>query len=126
MNRAPLNLLAYLAGLLSGAIVLVVAFIVHLAGQPLTTPGSTDELLDRFDAQLERVEDLHCGSIDAAGCFVAPDLIQVDTGVGELEHDVVLHELGHLIQYRLGLPADECQADAFAILFGATHVGYEC
>lgn len=66
----------------------------------------------------------------STACFsrFTPDVIYVDQSVAGTwyERDVILHELGHVLQYRFGLPLDECHADQIARDLGATWTGYDC
>lgn len=63
----------------------------------------------------------------ALGCFVehTPTVIYVSPDLGDYTEQVILHELGHVMQYRNGVPMDECGADQFAALMGSDE-GYNC
>lgn len=89
-------------------------------------PGMTvdNDIASQFGVTVQIVEDPPCGE---SGCFLraTPDVIYVKEGLGaEWFRYVVLHEIGHVIQYRLGLPMDECAADRFAQSMGSEHGGY--
>jgi hypothetical protein len=95
-------------------------------------PGAAhdaDSIAAKFDVQIVWQNRVLCAGPDdrVAGCFTpaAPDTIFVRTGqTPELERYIVLHELGHVIQYRLGLDRDECGADRFAQSMGSTYGNY--
>lgn len=121
---------AYVAGIVT---VLAIAFgllltLVLSAPQPAT---EANELADRFGVEIVWFDEVSpCGSVhEHGGCWqrVSPDLIYVQSGIDEaIMQAVVLHEIGHVLRHRLGLPQDECAADAFALSMGATWTGYDC
>ena len=55
------------------------------------------------------------------GCHtvLTPNVIYVSPDLGDGTMRIVLHELGHVMQWRLGIPKDECGADQFAASLGA-------
>ena len=70
--------------------------------------------------------EVNCGAANprthAGGCFRPenPDEIVVSPGLTPTSMEyVVLHEYAHLMQYRDGLPLDECDADGMAVEWGA-------
>lgn len=90
-----------------------------------------DDLASRFDVTVVWFDDESpCGAAtDFSGCFITgtPDVIYVASGFdADLTRSIILHEIGHVLQYRLGLPEDECKADEFARSMGATWTGYDC
>lgn len=68
-----------------------------------------------------------CGGSEALGCFrpSAPGVVHVSPDLGDYTRQVLLHELGHVLQHRLGQPLDECGADQFAASMGSDE-GYHC
>lgn len=63
------------------------------------------------------------------GCTFAsdPSTIYINpVGTPERKHRTVLHELGHVVQARLGLEHSECNADKFADALQAPVPGYNC
>lgn len=63
------------------------------------------------------------------GCASAatPDIIYLDpTASAKRSHRTVLHELGHIMQYRLGLERNECEADKFADSLHPPLMGFNC
>lgn len=63
------------------------------------------------------------------GCASAstPNTIYLNPDVSpERKHRTVLHELGHIVQYRLGLDRDECNADIFADSLQPPLMGFNC
>ena len=94
----------------------------------LTAPASPSEDMDRlaatFGVEIVWTETSPCTSAipDARGCYFAatPSRIYVSpTTKPTSMRQVVLHEIGHAIQGRLGLPRGECAADRFANSLGA-------
>src|SRR5690554_4482123 len=83
-----------------------------------------EELAARFDATIVWTDsDRNCG----VGCFWAdtPNVIYVSPGMdAESTRHVVLHEIGHVLHHRVGMPVDECAADLFAQSMGSTMGGY--
>jgi len=56
------------------------------------------------------------------GCFtpLTPDVIYVSPNLRQSEtYRIVLHEMGHVMQYRMGMAQNECKADQFAEIFMA-------
>ena len=98
--------------------------------EPLTDPTA---IAAAFDAKIVRNTD-GCGTptksyIEVVGCAssTAHDTIYVSPDLeGEKLRYVVLHELGHVMQFRLGIERDECQADVFASSLGGGDKGINC
>lgn len=71
-----------------------------------------------------------CGTSDLTiGCYDTdtPTVIYVAEGLApDVERSVILHEIGHALRDRLGLPNDECAADKFAESMSATYLAYDC
>lgn len=71
-----------------------------------------------------------CGAVDEMiGCYDSdtPDVIYIAEGMdADKERSVILHEIGHALHDRLGLPIDECAADQFAASMGATYLPHDC
>lgn len=67
---------------------------------------------------------------ETEGCFLpdTPNVIYVDpASQGELRlHQTVLHELGHVVQQRLGIKRSECGADRFAMSLGSIGGNHKC
>ncbi|HWL59283.1 MAG TPA: hypothetical protein VNQ48_00160 [Microbacteriaceae bacterium] len=125
-SSAPGVVLPMVVGLLAGALVTVCAWIsVELVEPP---PASSHELAGRFGVDVVYVPDLVCSGIPADGCYrrSTPGVIYLRPGLAEHERDVVLHELGHVMQDRAGVPGDECGADRIAAELGAQWFGYAC
>lgn len=62
------------------------------------------------------------------GCFDdhTPNTIYMKPGMDRAnEYYVALHEIGHVLQHRLGKILNECDADRFAQSMGST-LGYYC
>lgn len=73
---------------------------------------------------------LPCSLMDttAQGCFLdnTPSTVYVSPKLSELRTSyAVLHEIGHVMQHRLGEPISECDADKFAQSLGA-QFGHYC
>lgn len=68
-----------------------------------------------------------CGGDEALGCFrpSAPGVVHLSPDLGDYTRQVLLHEIGHVLQHRLGQPLDECGADLFAASMGSDE-GYHC
>jgi len=127
--RAPsTSLLAFLVGLVAGALVMVLAGIGVLVVLRGGSVPDDDELAGRFGVEVVRVDEVTCEGGDAIGCFdpLTPDRVTIANGLGELERSVLLHELAHVLQHRAGMPLDECGADRIALELGATWTGYDC
>lgn len=93
-----------------------------MLGLPLmTAPQSPSEDLDAiaamFDVEIVWTDESPCKRSEqrAIGCFFAPtpSLIYVSPNLADETRDTVLHELGHVMQWRVGLPRSEEGADAF-------------
>lgn len=77
-----------------------------------------DELAARFGVTIVWTDDdRNCG----LGCYrrSTPDVIYVEPGhdAAKTRH-IVLHEVGHALHHRLGLPSSESDADRFAESMG--------
>lgn len=129
MNRVT----SYIAGVVTALAICAAAlgFVAANAAAPAAGADS-NALAAEFDLEVVWYDDddqpAVCEGHDAAGCFEprTPEVIYIQRDLGEYERSVMLHEIGHAVHYRLGLPADECAADAFAISLGATWTGYDC
>lgn len=91
-----------------------------------------EDIASRFDVAVVWFEgdDSPCDA-GSGGCFdpETPDVVYIMRGLdAEVERSLILHEIGHVLQFRLGLPLDECAADLFAESMGASWLGYagEC
>ena len=91
---------------------------------PASPLKDMDEMAATFGVEIVWTSVSPCQGIrtDAIGChieltpsriYVSPDLTASDTRY------IVLHEIGHVVQSRLGIPLDECEADNFARSLGA-------
>ena len=114
------GLWGYLAGIasglaISGGVVLVLALV-----NPLAAGQDPEAIAGKMDMSI--VWDASsCRDDSAVGCFwpTTPDLIFIAPGMdAEMTRQVVLHELGHTMQFRLGLDQSECGADTFAQSLG--------
>jgi hypothetical protein len=90
-----------------------------------TLAAEYDVTIDWFD----RSDDV-CGN-DSSGCIDFDSLDSINVMSGQTNYwtlYVVLHETGHVIQYREGgaEALDECAADAWATSHGAMTSGYYC
>lgn len=110
---------AYTAGLVSSlAIVGAVALIFTLTN-PLAPGNDAEATAERFGVNI--VWDASFAGCGGVGCFVqsTPSVIYVSPHLDDdTERRIVLHELGHAVQWRLGLALDECAADRFAESLG--------
>lgn len=115
-----------LAGFVAGLAVSVAGLGVY-AASTVTPESNPNEIAEQFGATIVWFEtESPCNSKDA-GCYThrTPDTIYIRIGLEpEIQRSVILHELGHLTQDRLGLPRDECKADEFAKSLGATSTAY--
>lgn len=87
---------------------------------PSVAEARTDSIAEQFGAKI--IWENHCEPEERGGCFLphTPDVIYVSEGMpADLEEYVILHELGHLMQHRLGQPFNECAADRFAQSLGS-------
>jgi hypothetical protein len=109
---------------------LAVTVIAGVSAAPAATETYPDQIAEQFGVTVVVVEDLTCGNVSsAAGCFrtETPDVVYLDKREGtSWQRSVILHELGHVMQHRLGQPLDECKADQFALSLGATWTGNNC
>lgn len=119
---------AYLAGVVTVlpiCLLLAVLMLARVDGAMPTTNGS--DLGSAFGVTVVWFDPDESPCADGnAGCFKSqtPNVVYVQRDLGEFERSVVLHEIGHAIQHRLGLGSDECAADQFAASLGATWFGY--
>lgn len=99
-----------------------------LIAQPARGAETPNTVAAQFGITVITEQHLSCGgSFRVAGCFrpATPDTIYVQAGLDpDFENYVVLHEIGHAMANRLGLPPDECQADRFAQSLGAQMGNY--
>jgi hypothetical protein len=122
----------------SGLLGAVIALALALAGlggygiyelQPSDPTTDTDQIASQFSVTIHWSKKLTCGTVDAGGCTFAhstKDIYVLGGLPAEQTRSVILHEIGHVMQNRLGQPADECKADEFARSLGATWFGYDC
>lgn len=109
---------AFLGGMVF-ALGLVAAAVMIVALTSLQRVQSAEEIASSFGVTI--VWNTHlvpsCGSY---GCHsvLTPNVIYVSPDLGDDTRRIVLHELGHVMQWRLGIPADECGADRFAAALG--------
>jgi len=120
-----------LGGLVAGLALSVTTVAAFGIATNHPTKVHPSELGAAFDVTVLYFEDSSpCGSGDQhAGCFrwLEPDVIYIKAGMDpEVERSVTLHEIGHVLQYRAGVPGTECEADEIARLLGATWFGYDC
>lgn len=123
-----------LAGFAGGVVSVLAVVAAALAALVFSAPSNAavaDDLAGRFDVEVVWFgESSPCGEAsERGGCWqrVTPDVIYVQSGFdADTTRSIILHEIGHVVQYRLGIPMDECQADLFAISLGATWTGYDC
>lgn len=89
----------------------------------------SESIAEKFGVTIVWQTRVFCAGPDdrVAGCFLpaTPDTIYVRVDqVSDLEHYIVLHEIAHVIQYRLGQDRDECGADRIAQSLGASYGNY--
>ena len=94
-------------------------------------PSKTDptRVAESFGVTVKVVDHLECSAADAIGCYspVDPNTVYILAGLEpDVERYAVLHELGHVLQERAGVPRDECGAEAIARALGATYSSYDC
>jgi hypothetical protein len=97
---------------------------------PHSPAVDANQMAAEFNVHITWQDTVECSVPDALGCFHedTPDTIYVKTGLDKSEmRYVILHEIGHVSQYRLGLEFNECNADEFArSLGGYRNVGRDC
>ena len=110
------------------------AFVAALMiGLPLIGVPSPSPSLDKFAASIgveiawAPVTPCTITKPQSLGCYLpaTPDVIYVVPSSGKNNKQVVLHELAHVMQHRLGLWLNECDADRLANTLGA-HSGEYC
>lgn len=126
------RLTAYVAGVVSTLAIAAVALgtIAAVAASP-TRPAASHAIAAEFDVEVSGFTEATnpCGSPTSMGCYIAdqaPNVIYIREGLGALTDSVILHELGHVMQKRLGLPYDECGAEEFARSLGAKPIYPTC
>lgn len=126
-----MDLPALLVGLCLGLVVAVgVAAFAVVNAFGIRSPGTAEELAGTFGATISWFTDpseTPCEQVDAAGCYSPrnPDVIYISKGLQpDVQRYAILHEIGHMVQSRLGMPIDECAADRFAQSLGATYGPY--
>jgi len=117
-------------GVLYGVVVSLLAVVGFLLINPLAAHGQSNAIAEKFGVTIVWSDDgcASVGGIDPAACFnpATPSTIYVTPGLDEATtNHLVLHEIGHVMQNRLGLPNDECAADRFAQSLGS-QLGYYC
>lgn len=120
--------LPFAAGFLSCVVIIVWGAVAMLIGP--RAEASTNDVAAGFGVQIIWVENIaeKCGDM-TAGCWeeITPDTIYIGSKLEpEATRHAVLHELGHVMQNRLGQPFDECKADDFAQALGSTMQSYKC
>ena len=125
-----MNIRGQVQGFAIGAAVMaavMVGFPASTSAPVATNPYAT--IAAEFNVTIQWQTVGLCGP-GTTGCFdpTTPNVIYVKTGMDANEtRYVVLHEIGHASQYRMGLPLDECNADEFArSLGGYRDVGRDC
>jgi Zn-dependent peptidase ImmA (M78 family) len=121
---------AFVAGAVTVLALVAGALLIWVLSAPAHSAESED-LASRFDVTVVWFDDNSpCGdTTEHGGCWqrATPDVIYVQSGFDpDVERSMILHEIGHVLQHRLGLPLDECKADEFARSMGATWSGYDC
>lgn len=115
-----------LIGLVTG-LAIAFAAVGAYAATTVTPETNPNQIAEQFGATIAWFDDESpCGGEDV-GCYTSrtPNTIYIRTGLEpDVQRSVILHELGHLTQARLGLPRDECKADEFAKSLGATVTAY--
>ena len=117
-------------GFITGILLAAIA-----VGGYLLIPGQSpepelDEFASSLGIQIRWSTITRCSIKDpnAVGCFEpdTPDVIWVspDLEPRKTRH-IVLHEIGHAIHFRLGMPTSECRADRFAQSMGSKQ-GFYC
>lgn len=100
-----------------------------LASPPVSSANDAAKIAASFGVTIQWQDRVECEG-DALGCFetATPNTIYVKTGMDPSEtRYVVLHEIGHVSQNRLGLDLNECNADEFArSLGGYRNIGRDC
>lgn len=122
---------AFLGGAVIGLAVSAGAVGTVLAASAAPPVKQTDSvaIARQFNVKIDFFKDMTCGGVEAWGCTRpgSTDTIYVKAGLSAEEtRGVELHEIGHIMQNRLGLENNECQADAFARSLGAKWFGYNC
>lgn len=116
----------YLAGFASALAVAGIVWLGFTLANPLAAGNDAEAIASQFHVAV--VWDA-TGCSGAPGCHwtQTPDVIYLEPGRdAAATRQTALHELGHVMQYRLGLPADQCGADRFAEALGGgepTHCG---
>ena len=104
-----------------------------MVGLPMLSSPSPDPSLDEFAESVgveivwSPVTPCTVTKPQSLGCFSlsTPDVIYVVPSSNKKNNQVVLHELAHVMQHRLGLWLNECDADRLANTLGA-HSGDYC
>lgn len=119
-----------MSGLVVGAAALLIIFSTVLNPHTVTNPNKVAE---QFGVTIHwSSTPINCaiGDTQARGCFKAsdPNVIYVESALvdnPDMLNYTILHEIGHVMEHRLGQPLNECNADRFAQSLGAT-MGYYC
>lgn len=119
----------YLAGAITGLAIGTVVLTIAIASTTIhVEKTSPSDIAAQFGVTVHYFKDARCGgAADAAGCTLpgSTDTIYIQSGLpADVTRSATLHELGHIMQNRLGLPNDECKADQFARSLGATALAY--
>lgn len=121
-----------LVGVVWGLVLSASVVLAFVLINPWTARG-TDAVAAQFDVTVnwfDRDDPTVCANpegLEYAGCFhyTQPDVINVMRGLTpEQEAHTVLHEIGHVLQNRLGLEPNECDADRFAQSMGSNFGAY--
>jgi hypothetical protein len=126
------RLTAFAAGAVAALAVCAGALGLIAANAAPTRPAAeSNEIAAEFAVEVGWFDDTNnpCPTETSLGCYISeedPDVIYVREDLGPLTDSVILHEIGHVMQGRLGLPFDECGADDFARSMGAAAIYPEC
>ena len=116
-----------------GFVIGAAAVAAIMVGLPLMSAPSPTPSLDEFAASIgveiawAPVTPCTFAKPQSLGCYLpaTPDVIYVVPSSSKNNKQVVLHELAHVMQHRLGLWLNECDADRLANTLGA-HSGEYC
>jgi len=101
----------------------IAAIMVGLPMLSAPTPApELDEFADSLGIQIVWTKHHPCEIYGNIGCFTqtTPNVVYVEPDLGEdVTRYVLLHEVAHVLQFRLGEPLKECKADHIAALLGA-------
>jgi hypothetical protein len=129
-NRRLALVTAFVGGLVTALGIAAVGLGIAVAASaqeepaPTETPvfspaSSVHEISEHFGIRVTYFAVSPCGDTDhVLGCWSSanPDIVWVSAEIRDpdLERWVILHEIGHALHHRMGIPGSECAADMFA------------